>query len=124
MYDLSFPQLICPFAIWLILVCFFTSVCFATREGVTKLNKLHQIPCSRCSFSTGDYRLKCTVCPCQAFSEEAIHCLEFEKRQPTQWTIQIKVFSLTIIRLYRKTYSRIVKQLRLTTQSFLMLVRL
>ncbi len=90
MFDLSLPQLICPLAIWATLVCFFTSICFALREGIIKLQKLHRIPCSRCAFSTGDYRLKCTVRPCQAFTEEAIYCLDFEERQYFRWRRRIK----------------------------------
>lgn len=36
--------------------------------------KMHQIPCSSCRFFTGDYRLKCTVNPHIANTEEAIDC--------------------------------------------------
>jgi hypothetical protein len=50
----------------------------ALREGWSNLRKLHQIPCSRCAFFTGDYHLKCTVHPCKALSEEAINCLDYE----------------------------------------------
>ena len=36
--------------------------------------KMHQIPCTKCRFFTGDYRLKCTVNPHIANTEEAIGC--------------------------------------------------
>lgn len=78
MSEISLVQILCPIGIWLILVGFFTTVCFSLREGVMKLKTLHQIPCNNCIFSTGDYRLKCTIHPCIAFSEEAIHCLDYE----------------------------------------------
>ncbi|NJR69347.1 MAG: hypothetical protein HC771_12300 [Synechococcales cyanobacterium CRU_2_2] len=36
------------------------------------------MPCSNCRYFTGDYRLKCTVNPYVALSEEAIGCRDFE----------------------------------------------
>ncbi|MGB3531953.1 MAG: hypothetical protein WBA13_00385 [Microcoleaceae cyanobacterium] len=48
------------------------------QQGWKHLQQLHQIPCSRCAYFTGDYRLKCTVCPSQALTEEAIGCRDFE----------------------------------------------
>lgn len=48
------------------------------RQGWKYLQQLHKIPCSRCAYFTGDYRLKCTVCPSQALTEEAIGCRDFE----------------------------------------------
>jgi|GEM_PF-992063 len=57
---------------------FIWSTLKTTREGVNYVKKLHQIPCSRCAFFTNDYRLKCTVHPITALSEEAINCRDFE----------------------------------------------
>jgi hypothetical protein len=48
------------------------------RQGWKHLQQLHQVPCSRCAYFTGDYRLKCTVHPAQALTEEAIDCRDFE----------------------------------------------
>jgi len=47
-------------------------------QGWTNLYRLHQIPCHRCIFFTGDYRLKCTVHPSKALNEEAIDCLDYK----------------------------------------------
>ncbi|ABB57569.1 hypothetical protein PCC6311_1629 [Synechococcus elongatus PCC 6311] len=69
---------VCPICIWLVLTLFFLSVLCALQDGAAQLKRLHQVPCNRCAFSTGDHRLKCTVRPCQAFSEEAICCIDFE----------------------------------------------
>jgi hypothetical protein len=55
----------------------------ALKEGIIYLKKLHQIPCSRCVFFTGDYHLKCTVNPLTAMSETAIACRDFEARCST-----------------------------------------
>lgn len=43
-------------------------------EIVSTAKKMHQIPCTNCRFFTGDYRLKCTVNPHVANTEEAIGC--------------------------------------------------
>ncbi len=48
------------------------------RQGWNHLRQLHQIPCSRCAYFTGDYRLKCTVHPSEALTEEALGCRDFE----------------------------------------------
>ena len=43
----------------------------------SQLKRLHQIPCHRCVFFTGEHNLKCTVHPYKAFKEEAIDCSDF-----------------------------------------------
>lgn len=48
------------------------------KQAVNHVQRLHQIPCSNCTYFTGDYRLKCTVHPCKALSEDAIDCRDFE----------------------------------------------
>lgn len=82
LYFLQVPQLI-PAPI--LSIGFFVSLPFVLwrfyntfREGMSYVKRLHEIPCDRCVFFTGDYRLKCTVNPCKACSEEAINCLDFE----------------------------------------------
>ena len=57
------------------------SVWNTLQEGVRYLNRLHQIPCSRCVYFTGDYRLKCPVHPIIALTEEAIACRDYEARK-------------------------------------------
>lgn len=64
--------------IWVGLFSSLGSLWVALREGFAYLKRLHQVPCSRCAFYTGDYRLKCTVHPCKALTEEAINCLDYE----------------------------------------------
>ncbi|MGD1919391.1 MAG: hypothetical protein ACFCAD_11165 [Pleurocapsa sp.] len=46
---------------------------------VATVKKMHQIPCTRCRFFTGDYRLKCTVNPHVANTEAAIGCSDCQK---------------------------------------------
>lgn len=59
---------------------FLGSIGFVLREGVHQLQRLHQIPCADCEFFTNDYRLKCTVRPCVACTEDAIGCTDFEPK--------------------------------------------
>ncbi len=82
---------ICPISIWIVLLGFFFAVCLAVEDAVARLKRLHQVPCSHCAFFTGDYRLKCTVHPCTALSEAAIHCLDYEpgiRRSQPIWLCQ------------------------------------
>ena len=59
------------------LTCLFWRLIAIARIAVRHLQRLHQIPCSKCAYFTGDYRLKCTVQPMVAMSEEAIGCRDF-----------------------------------------------
>ncbi|MEP0748961.1 hypothetical protein [Coleofasciculus sp. FACHB-125] len=38
---------------------------------------MHSVPCTNCRYFTGDYRLKCTVQPSIAQTEEAINCSDY-----------------------------------------------
>lgn len=73
---LAFPAYcICTLTL---IALFLWSICKATKDGIERLQRLHQIPCAGCAFFTGDYRLKCTVHPVKALSEEALGCLDYE----------------------------------------------
>lgn len=50
-------------------------------DAIAQAKKMHQIPCTKCRFFTGDYRLKCTVNPSVANTEQAIGCGDFNNRQ-------------------------------------------
>jgi hypothetical protein len=53
------------------------------NKGWINLIKLHQIPCDRCAFFTGEFNLKCPVHPYNALNERAIDCPDYEKgKQP------------------------------------------
>lgn len=66
-------------SIWLLLVGLFWAMGTAYQDGIQRLKRLHQIPCHRCAFFTGEYHLKCTVHPFKALTEDAIDCLDYEK---------------------------------------------
>ena len=66
--------------IWTLLGGLLWTVWIAFRQGWRNLKRLHQIPCDRCAYFTGEQCLKCAVHPTQAFTEDAIECLDY---QPT-----------------------------------------
>ncbi len=74
----SLLPLLFPCLIWAVLLFFFLALLLAVRDGLQRLKRLHQIPCHRCQYYTGSLYLKCPVHPYAAFSEEAIHCCDYE----------------------------------------------
>lgn len=74
----AIPGAVCPLALIVLLIGFLWAVGAAVREGVPWLRRLHSIPCDRCIYFTGCHHLKCTVHPCQALTEAAINCRDFE----------------------------------------------
>lgn len=50
-------------------------------EGTAQAKRLHQIPCSKCQYFSGDYTLKCALHPSQAGTEAAIDCRDFADRR-------------------------------------------
>ena len=75
---------ICAVIAWSLVSAIAISVVTTTRRSVENIRQMHKVPCSRCLFSTSDYRLKCSVRPTEAFSEQAIGCYDFESREPSQ----------------------------------------
>lgn len=76
---------------WAFLMILFSfSVVHAFKQGAKQVNQLHRIPCYKCVFFTNDYRLKCTVHPSLACSEEALGCIDFEPKNMTKNTSRRK----------------------------------
>lgn len=46
--------------------------------AMNRAKQMHRIPCTKCRFFTNDYRLKCTVKPHIANTEEAINCYDYQ----------------------------------------------
>jgi hypothetical protein len=61
----------------LALFSYLRSVFNTLRKDWQHIKRLHQIPCNRCVFFTGEYNLKCTVHPYKALNEEAIGCSDY-----------------------------------------------
>lgn len=55
------------------------SVVSPLLAAVAKAQQMHRIPCTQCRFFTNDHRLKCTIKPQIANTEEAIDCRDYHK---------------------------------------------
>ncbi|MEH1841969.1 MAG: hypothetical protein V7L20_25365 [Nostoc sp.] len=71
---------ICFVVAWTVTILAVLSLWTAARDSVTTAKQMHQIPCSGCQFFTDNYRLKCTVRPSIANTEEAIDCLDYQPK--------------------------------------------
>jgi hypothetical protein len=68
---------ICFVTAWTLIVISLWTIWNIVHQGITHVKRLHQIPCSRCQFFTGNYTLKCVVHPTSALTEAAINCSDF-----------------------------------------------
>lgn len=59
-------------------LCGWSLISFAV-DAILQAKRMHRIPCTKCRFFTGDYRLKCTVNPNLANTENAIDCSDFHE---------------------------------------------
>lgn len=71
---------ICFFGAWTVSILVVLSLWTAVRDSVNTAKQMHQIPCTGCQFFTDNYRLKCTVHPSIANTEEAIHCSDYQPK--------------------------------------------
>ncbi|TVP61792.1 MAG: hypothetical protein EA343_12885 [Nodularia sp. (in: Bacteria)] len=71
---------ICFVAAWTVIILFASSLWVAARNSVITAKQMHQIPCANCQFFTDNYRLKCTVHPSTASTEEAINCCDYQPK--------------------------------------------
>ncbi|WP_392535692.1 hypothetical protein [Nostoc sp. C117] len=71
---------ICFVAAWTLIILVVLSLWAAARDSVSTAKLMHQIPCTGCQYFTDDYRLKCTVRPSIANTEEAIDCSDYQPK--------------------------------------------
>ncbi|MDZ7952795.1 MAG: hypothetical protein RMY16_32195 [Nostoc sp. DedQUE12b] len=71
---------ICFITAWTVTILVMLSLWTAARDSVATAKQMHQIPCTGCQFFTDNYRLKCTVRPSTANTEEAINCLDYQPK--------------------------------------------
>ncbi|NEQ31511.1 MAG: hypothetical protein F6K04_10970 [Leptolyngbya sp. SIO4C5] len=69
---------LCFIFAWSIIFLGLWSLLAAGRDGLANARRMHQIPCADCRYFTNQHQLKCPVHPCQALSEAAIDCPDFE----------------------------------------------
>jgi hypothetical protein len=70
----------CFLTAWTVIILCGWSLWAAARDTVTTAKQMHQIPCANCQFFTDNYRLKCTVHPSTANTEEAIDCSDYQPK--------------------------------------------
>ncbi len=70
---------ICCGCAWLLMSLVIWDVWMGVRATVERAKQMHQIPCANCQFFTNDHRLKCTVHPHIANSENAIDCRDYQE---------------------------------------------
>ncbi|MDZ7965954.1 MAG: hypothetical protein RMY64_00350 [Nostoc sp. DedQUE08] len=71
---------ICFVVAWTVTILVVLSLWTAARDSVSTAKQMHQIPCTGCQFFTDNYRLKCTVRPSIANTEEAIYCRDYQPK--------------------------------------------
>lgn len=49
----------------------------AVKDTVGVAKTMHEIPCANCQYFTNDHRLKCTIYPQIANTEQAIDCTDY-----------------------------------------------
>jgi hypothetical protein len=62
---------------WVLLFLLGWTLVRGIADLITRSKKMHAIPCTNCKFFTNDYRLKCTVQPRLANTEQAVSCPDF-----------------------------------------------
>ncbi|MEL6456732.1 MAG: hypothetical protein AAFY21_03780 [Cyanobacteria bacterium J06641_2] len=71
---------ICFICAWSLIILVGWSMWSAAKDGIETAQQMHQIPCTGCQYFTDDYRLKCTVNPSIANTEEAIECMDYQPK--------------------------------------------
>jgi hypothetical protein len=71
---------ICFVGAWTLIILVILNLWAAVRDSVTTAKQMHQIPCTGCQYFTDNYRLKCTVRPSVANTEEAINCSDYQPK--------------------------------------------
>lgn len=69
---------ICFIVAWSLVIMVLMNLWTATKDTVKAAHKMHQVPCHNCQFFTNNYRLKCTINPYTANTEEAIGCRDYQ----------------------------------------------
>lgn len=70
----------CFVSAWFLVLLVVWNTWAVARDSINTAKQMHQIPCADCSYFTDDYRLKCTIHPSIANTEEAIECLDYQAK--------------------------------------------
>jgi hypothetical protein len=80
---------------WSITAMLVLSIVSMVRQGLANVRTMHRIPCANCRYATENYRLKCSVHPVEAFSEQAISCQDFEPQDFSSQDLSSQDFALS-----------------------------
>ncbi|MBD2577422.1 hypothetical protein [Oscillatoria sp. FACHB-1406] len=72
---------LCFVVAWTFFLLLGWSLFSSIRDVLQRSKVMHDIPCTNCQFFTNDYRLKCTVRPHIANTENAIGCLDYRGKE-------------------------------------------
>ncbi len=68
---------LCFISAWIFVFLLLGTVWGSMKDISHRTQEMHQIPCASCQFFTNNYRLKCTVHPTIANTEEAVNCQDY-----------------------------------------------
>lgn len=68
---------VCFVLAWTLLILLGSTMWMSIRDTLAKSQTMHQIPCATCQYFTNDHRLKCSVHPTIANTENAIDCSDY-----------------------------------------------
>jgi hypothetical protein len=71
---------VCLVCAWIFVAMLFLTLKNAVSAVADRAKQMHQIPCTNCQFFNNDYRLKCSVNPHIANTENAIDCCDYRDR--------------------------------------------
>jgi len=71
---------LCFIVAWGFTVLLIWTLLSAVYSAVKRGETMHKIPCANCQFFTNDHRLKCTIQPLIANTEQAIDCRDYCQR--------------------------------------------
>lgn len=68
---------LCFLLAWVFILILAWTLWSSVQEVIHRTHKMHQIPCANCQFFTNNHRLKCTLQPTIANTEQAINCSDY-----------------------------------------------
>ncbi|WP_204106139.1 MULTISPECIES: hypothetical protein [Spirulina sp. CCY15215] len=80
---------VCFVLAWGLTIAALLGIFNAIRDAMARSQQMHAIPCVNCRFFTNDHRLKCTIQPFIANTEEAIQCRDFQEKNNLYYSSNI-----------------------------------
>lgn len=71
---------LCFVLAWGFILMLLWTIISAGKSAIKQGQTMRQIPCPNCQFFTNDHRLKCTIQPMIANTEQAIYCQDYSPR--------------------------------------------